>query len=122
MRLALAAASITATAALAVLGAAPALAAPSEPGTPTWTTSTTSITEPSASGTGPAEAVLPIALGGVGLAVLAGTGGYAVGRARRDPQEHHSEDEDKRGGSAARGQDTDHDGALAVPPPYCLWW
>jgi hypothetical protein len=120
MRLALAAASMTAAAALTVLGAAaPALAAPSEPGT---STSTTSTTAPAASGAGLAEVALPIALGGVGLAVLAGTGGYAVGRARRDPEEHRSDHEAAHVGSGARRQDTGHDGALSVPPPYCLWW
>ena len=130
MRLALAVASISAAAALAVGGAAPALAATSEPGptAPAGTVAGALFNAATADGpvppvTGAADAALPFALGGLGLAVLAGGGGYLVGRGRRDPEE-------PRGGEAeavptrpgVRRQDADQDGAPYVLPPYCVWW
>lgn len=130
MRLALAVVSISAAAALALGGAAPALAATSEPG-PTASGGTVAGAPIGAANTdgpvapvaGAADAALPFALGGLGLAVLAGGGGYLVGRGRRDPEEPRGgEAEAVPAGAGVRRQDTDQDGAPYILPPYCVWW
>ena len=129
MRLALAVASISA-AALALGGAAPALAASHEPG-PTASAHTVPGAAPAAASadgagasvTGAADAALPIALGGLGLAVLAGGGGYLVGRGRRDPEEHDGgEAEAAPARPDVRREDVDRDEAVHALPPYCLWY